>query len=231
MADFHQMVVDDVGQMIGGQLVGTLVEHLVVKDVALDDHLSSDEVVDVHLAAGLDEEAHDILAAVGDEFVYFLLRHRQRVAHQHTGVGVVLEVLYFLTFLLQLLRCVEGDIGLALVEQLVDILLIDGATLTLAVGTLVAAEADAFVELDAEPAERLDDVFLGSGYQSRRVGIFDAEHEVAAMLAGKQIVIQCCTDTTNVQRTRRTWCEAHPYSSFCHFFNLPPAVLPSGGLN
>ena len=35
----------------------------------------------------------------------------------------------------------------------------------------------------------------------------------AAVLTGEELVIQCCTHTTDVQRSGRTWCEAHPYFS------------------
>ena len=61
MSNLHQVVVDDIGQMVSRQLVGTLIEHLVVDDVALDAHFAANEVVDEHLLAGLNLEAHDIL--------------------------------------------------------------------------------------------------------------------------------------------------------------------------
>ena len=53
----------------------------------------------------------------------------------------------------KLLGRVEGIISLAIGQELVYILLVDVATLTLAVGTMVATEADALVKLDAEPLE------------------------------------------------------------------------------
>ena len=99
--------------------------------------------------AGLYLEAHHILLAVGYQLVNLLLRQRQRVAHLAAGMRVVLEVLYLAALLLQFLGRVEGNIGLAVIEQLLHIFLIDVAALTLAVGTLVAAERDSLVELDA----------------------------------------------------------------------------------
>ena len=78
---------------------------------------------------------------------------------------------------------------------------------------MFAAEAHALVELDAEPAERLDDVLFGTRYEAVGVGVLDAEDEVAAVLTCEEIVVQCCTDATDVQRARRTWCEAHPHFS------------------
>ena len=54
VGDFHQVVVDNVGQVIGGQIVGALVEHFVIEDRRIDGHLSAEQVVDLHVAARLD---------------------------------------------------------------------------------------------------------------------------------------------------------------------------------
>ena len=189
MAYLHQMVVNDVGEMIGRQLVGTLVEHLVVEDVALYHHVAADHVVDMDILSRLDEETHYILLAVGDEGFNLLLWHGKRVAHLHAGVCIILEVLYLCTFGVELLRSVEGDVCLAGIQQLVYVLLVDVAALALAVRTIVSAEAHSLVELDAEPLERLDDVFFSTGYETIGVGILDTEHEIAAVLLGEEIVV------------------------------------------
>ncbi len=183
------MVVDDVGQVIGGQFVGTLVEHLVVEDVALHTHIATNHVVDMDLLSRIDAEAHGVLGTVGDELLPLGAVHSQRVAHLHAGAGVVLEVLDLLALGLQLLRGVEGIIGLALVDELVDVFLVDVATLTLTIGTMVAAKRHALVELDAQPFESLDDVILGSGNEAIAVGVLNAEHQIAAMLACEKIVV------------------------------------------
>ena len=192
------MVVDDIGQMIGGQVVGTLVEHLIVDDVALDTHLTTDEVVDEHLLSGLNLEAYDILATLGNESLDLFLRKGQRVAHHGAGLRVVLEVLNLCTLCFQFLWSVESDIGFVGVEQLFHILTVDVTTLALTVGTLVATERDALVELNAEPLERLDDVFLGTRHETVRVGVLNTEHQIAAVLTGKEVIIQGGTHTANM---------------------------------
>ena len=131
-------------------------------------------------------------------------------------MGVVLEVGHLLTLGFQLLGSVEGDISLAGIQQLLDIFLIDFPALTLTIRAIVAAEADTLVKLDAEPLERLDDIILCAGHKAGGVGILDTEHEVAAVLTGKQIVVQRGANTANVKCARRAWCKAHPNSSFCH---------------
>ena len=87
------MVVNDVGQMVGGQLVSTLVEHLVVADVALHAHLATNQVVDQNLLTSLHLEADNILVARGYQRIDLFLWKSQRVAHLLAGVTVVLEIL------------------------------------------------------------------------------------------------------------------------------------------
>ena len=101
-----------------------------------------------------------------------------------------MEVLHLIAFLLQFLRRIEGDICLAVGKQLVHILLIDTAPLALTIGTILAAEVHALVKLDAQPVERLNDIFLGTRHETVGVCVLNAEHQIAAMLACKQIIIQ-----------------------------------------
>ena len=179
------MVVNDVRQMVCRQLVGTFVEHLIVKNIALYHHVTADNVVNMHLDARVYLEANNILLSVVNHLFHLLSRERQRVAHHHSCACVILEVLYLAAFLLQLLWSVEGDVCFASFEQLVNILLVDASALALAVGTFVAAVAYALVKLNAEPFERLNDVCLSTLNETVGVGVFYAEHHVAAVLLGE----------------------------------------------
>ena len=219
MGDFHEMVVDDVGQMIGGQLVGTLEEHLVVEDVALDDHIAAYHVVDMDVLARLYLEAHHILVAVGNELLHLVGRHGERIAHHATGVGVILEVFHLGTLGLKFLGGVEGDVGLVLGQQLLHIFLVDGAALTLAIGSMAATVAHPLVKLDAEPLERLDDILLGTGHKTCGIGVLDSENKFATVLACEKVIVQCGAHTADMQRPCGTWCKTHPYFPFCHPYN------------
>ena len=117
VCDFHEVVVNDIGEVVGGQFVGTLVQHLVVEDVAFDMHLSSDDVIDNDISSRFDFESHHILLSVFDECIHLLFRHGEGVAHREARVCVVLEVGSVLTSCVQLLWRVESDIRLAVVEQ------------------------------------------------------------------------------------------------------------------
>ena len=121
----------------------------------------------------LDLGPYDILMAVGDQLVDLLFRQGQRVTHLLTSRRVVLEVRNCLTFFLQLSRRIERDVGMTGFQELVDIFLIDIAAFALAVRTVVASEADALVEPDTQPSECLNDVILGAGHETLRVGILD----------------------------------------------------------
>ena len=160
------MVVDDVGEVIGGQVVGTLVEDFVVEDVRFDVHLVAQEVVDLDEASGLNLEAHHILLAVGDEALDFFGGEGQGVAHRHTRRGVVLEVGHFRALGLELLRGVEGDVSLAGVEEHFDVLAVDVTAFALLVGAVGASFADALVDADAQPCQGLVDVILGAGHET-----------------------------------------------------------------
>ncbi len=216
MADLHQMVIDDVGQMVGGEVVGALVQHLVVKDAGADGDLSADEVVDLHVAARLDEETDNIGCALGDEAVDLLAGHRQGVAHRHAGRRVILEVGSLGAGLFKFLRCVECDVGFPRVKQVFDVSAIDVAALALLVRAVCATLAHPFVNPDSEPFERLVDIVFRSRDKTLGVGVFDSENHVAAVLAGENVVIQGGTHTSDVERPRGGRGEAHPDFSLCH---------------
>ena len=160
MADAHQVVIDNIGQVVGGQLVVAFVEHLVIEDIGLDVDVATDHIVDHDHLARLHEETDDILLAVVDELLDLLGRTRERVAHRQSRVGVILEVLHLSTLLLQFLGRIEGIVGLALVEELLHILLIDLPALALTVRAVASTEADTLVKVDTQPAERLREYTL-----------------------------------------------------------------------
>ena len=220
------MVVHNVGQVVGGQVVGTLVEHLVVENVAHYAHIATNDVLYVHLLTWLYLEAYHILLAGVNQALCFLGAEHQRVAHLHAGMGIVLKVLHSLALGGQFLGGVKGYVGLAGIEQLLYILAVNVATLALAVGAMIATKAHTFVKLDAEPLERLYNIVLGSRHKAVGVGVLNAEHHVAAVLARKQIVVKGCAHTANMKWTRGAWCKTHTYFSFRHSCNDNFVIMP-----
>ena len=82
----------------------------------------------------------------------------------------------------------EAAVGGAVGEEQVAVLAVDFGALGLAVGAVGAADVGAFVPGEAEPAEGVEDLLLGGGDEAGAVGVFDAEDELAAALAGVDVV-------------------------------------------
>ena len=211
VGDFHQVVVYNVGQVVGWQLVGSLVEDFVVEDVRVDNHLATDQVVHLNVFVWLNLGADYVLLACGNALLHLFFRKGERVLTLCAGVGVVLEVWCSLSHGFQFFWCVESDVGVSRLKQLVDVFLVDFTTFALAVWGVWAANAYAFVELDTQPLERLNNVVFCSWNKAVRVGIFNTEEDFAAVTFGEQVVVECGTNTTDVEGACWAWCEAHPY--------------------
>ena len=214
MGNLHQMVVNDICQVVGRQFVGTLIKHLIVEDVALDDNIATNHIVYMHLDAWFDLEAYHILLAISDEFFNFCSIHGKRIAHRQTSTSIILEILNLIALSLKFLRSIKSDISLVIVKEHLYILLIYITTLALTVWSMFATEGNTFVKLDTEPTERLNDIVFGTRNETMRIGILNTEHQIATMLACKEIIIQCGTYTANMQRSCWTWCKTHSYFSF-----------------
>ena len=137
--------------MVGRQIVCALVKHLVIKDGAIEGHASTDHIIDLDLYVRRDEEADDILRTAGDKRIDLLTREDQGIAHRGTRGSIVLEVRHCFALLLQLLRRIEGDISLARIEELLDVLAVDASSLTLAIRAAVTAVVHPFVKANTEP--------------------------------------------------------------------------------
>ena len=209
--DAHQMVVDDVGQMVGRQIVCALVKHLVIKDGAIEGHSSTDHIIDLHLYIGRDEEANDILCTASDERIDLLAREDQGIAHRGTRGSIVLEVRHSLALLLQLLRRIEGDISLARIKELLDVLTVDVTPLTLSIRAAVTAVVHSFVKANTEPLESFDDVGFCPWDEALAVGVFDTQQEFSPVRLSKKVIIESGADATYMQGSRRTGSKANAY--------------------
>ena len=207
VADLHQMVIYDVCQVIGGQVVCRLIEHLIIQDITVDHHFAADKVMHVHVLVRLYFESNDIFLAFVQQGFYLVCTHGQRVTHHLTRAGVVLEVRYLRALGLQLLRGVESDIRMSGIQQLLHIPVVDLAPLGLTVRTVLSygfnllsdfLQAQTFVNADAQPIEGLQDILLSARHKTRRVGILNTQEHVSAVLTGKQVIVQSGTYTADV---------------------------------
>ena len=97
------------------------------------------------------------------------------------------------------LRCIEGLVSGPVFEQALDFFLVEGASLGLFVGPEVPASFDPLVRSNAAPIQRFTDVVFCSFNKTRLVGVLDAEDEGAAVLLGKEVVVQGRAHPTHVQ--------------------------------
>ena len=82
----------------------------------------------------------------------------------------------------------EAAVGGAVVEEDVGVFAIDFGAFGLSVGAVGAAYVGAFVPGETEPVEGVEDHLLGGGDEAGAVGVLDAEDELAAALAGVDVV-------------------------------------------
>ena len=74
MRNFHQVIVNNICQMIGRQLVSTFVKHLVITDITLDTYLTTNQVIHQYLLSGLHHETNHVLMTRGNQLLHFFFR-------------------------------------------------------------------------------------------------------------------------------------------------------------
>lgn len=106
-------------------------------------------------------------------------------AEETDGVGV----LYTSTLCFQLLRSIESDVGFSGLQQNLNILLVYFPTFRLTVRAMVSTETHALVKRDAQPFERLQDIFFRTRYKPVGISIFNTKYKISSMLTRKEIIV------------------------------------------
>ena len=104
--DFHQMIVHDVGKMVGRQFVSSFPKHLVVQGVRVDFNMATDEIIHLHHCVTWHLEAYGPVDSLLQKPVNLFLGKGEGIAHLPPGHLVVgkgfLGCLCFGTSLFQL---------------------------------------------------------------------------------------------------------------------------------
>ena len=232
MRDLHKVIINDVGEVVSRQIVCGLIQHFIIEDIAIDDHFATNEVVNMYILVRLYFETNHVFLAFVNKRFYFLCRHGEGVTHLHTRTCVILKIRYLCTLGFEFFGRVKRYIRMTGIEQLLYVLMIDLATLTLSIRTVLADSLDlavmhakTLVDADTEPVEGFEDIFFCAWHEAGGVCIFDTKEHITPVLAGKKIVIQRGTNTANVQRARRRWRETNSYSSFHIHFSIAAAKV------
>src|SRR5574344_262752 len=181
----HQMIVDNICEVISRKFIGTLIKHFIIQDITHNAHITTNKVIDMYSFTRFHFETYHILVTICNQFVYIFFGYRKRITHQASCMGIILEVLNLRTLRFKVLWRIKSNISLSSVKQLLDIFLIDITTFTLTIRTMITTKTYALVKLDAEPFERFDDIFFGTRYKTMCIRVFYSENQIATMLARK----------------------------------------------
>ena len=187
VADLHEVIVDHVGQVIGGKSVG-LDEDLVVDLVGVDlDRVVAQQVVECDRGLARDLESNRVRLAT--------LGARRRVARVELATLSVVSELRLLALLLlaelgQSLFGTEAAVGPARLDEPGDVLAVDLGPLRLAVGPVIAPDVRSLVPLEPDPPQRGEDRRLARRLGAALVGVFDPQDEPPARGPGEDVVEQ-----------------------------------------
>ena len=182
------MVVDDVGEVIGGQAV-PLHEHLVVQGFVLHGDVAEHGVGEGGGALSGDALADDVGLAGGHSGLGNL---RVQVP---AGIGGPVKVA---GILLRLGLFAEAVVGVALLHQQFGKLAVQVPALGLDVGAHRAAQIGTLVPGQAALAQGVVDHVGGALHQTALVGVLNAENEFAAVVAGDEPGVQGGTQVAHV---------------------------------
>jgi hypothetical protein len=177
----HEAVVDHVRQVVGGKAVG-LEDHLIVDGGPVLPDLAAEEIRKHALA--LDGNLHsDHVALAGSGARLRFLDSDRPAAPVVAGEDLRLDMLG--PHRLESLPGAETAIGVALLQELLDVLAVDREPLALPVGSVGSSHVGPLVPGEAEPPQGFEDRLLGLPRRAGAVGVLDAEKELAPVLAGE----------------------------------------------
>ncbi len=177
--DAHQVIIDDDSEVIGREPVG-LEDDLIIG--ARRFHCATDDVGEGQRdVVGNEHAHHGRLGEAGQCGAFFL---RLAVAEAVVPGDCLLRFGLLVAHLLEPFGGTPAVVGVAGLNQLIDVGAVGVESFRLAVRAVLTADVRAFVRLQAEPFERVVDLLLGAFDEAGLVGVFDAEDELAAGLAG-----------------------------------------------
>ncbi len=197
--DVHQVVVHDIGEVVSGHTVG-FQQHLVVQFAALEHHVAANHILDVDALPRLHFQADDVWLASCDAALHFVRRKGQAVGQTAACQIVIGKILFGLTAGIQCFRRVKCNVGMAALHQLMGVFSINFLPVALAVWAIFSTKTHALVGQQTHPFQSLYDVIFRSRHIAVLVGVFYAEDKRAALLFGKQIIVQRRAYAANVQR-------------------------------
>ena len=194
----HEMVVDDICKVIRGKTVG-LQEHLILELLVFDRNVAERHVVERGCALLRDALADDKGLSSSDS--RFCFGKREIPA----GADVLFDLLavrfvrgFFFRFLAEAVVCA------ALFAQKFCILAEEVAPLGLDIGTHGAAHIRTFIVRQAAFCHRLIDHVDRAVHETALIGVFNAENELTAKVAGDEPSIERRSQVADMHIARGT---------------------------
>ena len=239
LRDFHQMVVHDIGKVIGGEFIGPFPEHFVVQGVRVHLHVAADQVFHFHDTAQRHLEADGPVGGGFQKPLHFFRAQAERIAETAPRGGIVHERLFGSlgggAAAVQLFGRIKGVVRPSGSHQLLCILAVDGAPLALPVRSVrmtgrcrfhhLSVLVHALVGDDAAPAQGFYDILLRSGDKTVGIRIFDAEDEVSSFLFGIEVIIQGRAHAAHVERAGGGRGKSYAGSFFHIFCNCTAKIM------
>ena len=188
MGDAHEMVVDNIGEVVGRQAVA-LYEHLIVQSLVLDGDVAEYLVMEGGSALVRDELTDNIRLSRGCAAVGLF------AAHHAAGIVRAVEIA---GILLALRLLAEAAVSMSLLDEKVGVFLVQRAALGLHIGAYGAADVGAFVMLQMALGHGLVYNVHCALYETALIGVFNAQDELAARVARYQIGVQRRAQVANV---------------------------------
>ena len=233
------MVIHDVCKVIGREFIRPFPQDLVVQCISIHLDMASDEVVHLHDSVFRHLETDGPAVCRLQQLLHLVFRQCQRVPQFQAGLLVVDESvacsLCLSPFRIQFLSRVESIVSIAVLDKLVSELPVDAFPLGLAVWRVrmslgwslhhIAVLVHSFVGFYSAPVKCFNDILFRTWHEPVGIRILYSYDKVAAVLLGEKIVVQCCPDSSHVQRSCRGRSES--YSCFSvHFYSRETPVLP-----
>src|SRR5215469_10236492 len=172
--------------MVRREAIG-LQQHLIVNVEVIEGDVSTQFIAEGRRAIERNLQPHSERLAGGEVCVYLLLR---KIARAPSILRWLLGGELRPSLGLELFRCFECAVRMAGVEQFLAILAVDFGALGLTVGAMRAADIRAFVPVQADPAQRLEDHLLAGRDEPGTIRVLNAQHKLSAALGGEEVIQQ-----------------------------------------
>ena len=192
MGDAHEMVVDDVREVIGRHAIA-LQQDLILELLVLYRDIAVQHIEIGRFTAERHLLADDVGIAVFQVLVNDLLRQ--------VAAGAVIAAEFAGRVIL--VRIAEAVIGMAEFDELFGVFLVYGFALALDVRSVVAAEARSLIGDDVGSSERILYEIHGISDIARLVGVLDAQDEIAMLGFREQIGVERSAQIADMHITRR----------------------------